>query len=272
MGNHLKVPISPHSMSIFIKTEEQIAFIREAGHRLGAILAAVAERVVPGVTAFELDTYAEELIRAGGDVPAFKNYKPDMHHKPFPSSLCVSVNNEIVHGIPHNDKVLKEGDAVSLDLGLCHKGYFADHAVTLIVGGVDYGTEKEKKLLKVTYDALYAGIDMARAGNRVGDISATIGAFASKNGYGNVRELSGHGVGIHIHEDPYIPNFGKRGTGAMLKPGMIIAIEPMFTLGSPAIDVLPDGYTVITKDRSKAAHFEHTILITHGDPEILTEA
>lgn len=259
-------------MSIFIKTEEQIELIREAGHRLGAILASVVERAVPGVTALELDTYAEGLIRVGGDVPAFKNYKPDMHHKPFPNSLCVSVNNEIVHGIPKKDKVLKAGDVVSLDLGLSHNGYFADHAVTLIVG-VDKnsaGTEKEKKLLKVTEAALYAGIDMARAGNRVGDIGFTVGQFASKNGYGNVKELSGHGVGIHIHEDPYIPNFGKKGTGALLKPGMIIAIEPMFTLGSPAIDVLPDGYTVITKDRSKAAHFEHTVLITHGDPEILT--
>ncbi len=255
-------------MSIFIKTEEQIEFIREAGHRLGAILAKVSERAIPGATALELDAYAEELIRADGDVPAFKNYKPDMHHKPFPNSLCVSVNNEIVHGVPKKDKVLKEGDVVSLDLGLSHLGFFADHATTLIVGGA--GTEKEKKLLKVTQDALYAGIDMARAGNRVGDISATVGAFASKNGYGNVKELSGHGVGIHIHEDPYIPNFGKKGTGALLKAGMIIAIEPMFTLGSPAIDVLPDGYTVITKDRSKAAHFEHTVLITSGDPEILT--
>jgi methionyl aminopeptidase len=260
-------------MSIFIKTEEQIEFIRIAGARLGAILASVAERAVPGVTALELDTYAEELIRRGGDVPAFKNYKPDMHHKPFPSSLCVSVNNEVVHGMPIASKVLKVGDIVSLDLGLSHKGYFADHAVTLVVGSnsEQQGTDKEKKLLKVTEGALYAGIDMARAGNRVGDIGFTIAHFAKQNGFGIVRELSGHGVGIHIHEDPYIPNYGRKGTGALLKPGMIIAIEPMFTIGSPAIDVLPDGYTVVTKDRSKAAHFEHTVLITHGDPEILTE-
>jgi methionyl aminopeptidase len=260
-------------MSIFIKTEEQIEYIREAGHRLGAILASVAKRAVPGVTALELDTYAEELIRAGGDIPAFKNYKPDMHHKPFPSSLCVSVNNEVVHGMPIASKVLQVGDIVSLDLGLSHKGYFADHAVTLVVGSTNeqQGTDKEKKLLKVTEGALYAGIDMARAGNRVGDIGFTIARFAKQNGLGIVRELSGHGVGIHIHEDPYIPNYGRKGTGALLKPGMIIAIEPMFTLGSPAIDVLPDGYTVVTRDRSKAAHFEHTVLITHGDPEILTE-
>jgi methionyl aminopeptidase len=259
-------------MSIIIKTEEQIEGIREAGRRLGIILDQVTKKAVAGVSALELDAYAEELILAGGDVPAFKKYKPDLHSTPFPNSLCVSINNEIVHGIPHKDKILKDGDIVSLDLGLSHKGLFADHATTLIVGGENgHGTEKEKKLLKVARDALYAGIDMARQGNRVGDIGFAVGAFASKNGFGNVKELSGHGVGVYIHEDPYIPNYGRKGTGTMLKAGMTIAIEPMFTLGSPEIKVLSDGYTVVTHDRSKAAHFEHTILITHGDPEILTE-
>lgn len=259
-------------MAIIIKTEEQIEGIREAGRRLGIILEAVKARAIPGATAVELDTYAEELIVAGGDVPAFKKYKPDLHHTPFPNSLCVSINNEVVHGIPHVGKVLKAGDIVSLDLGLSHNGFFADHATTIIVGESEgYGTDKEKKLLKVARDALYAGIDMARPGNRVGDIGAVVGFFASKNGLGNVRDLAGHGVGVAIHEDPYIPNYGRKGTGALLKPGMTIAIEPMFTLGSPAVTVLSDGYTVVTGDRSKAAHFEHTVLITHGDPEILTE-
>ncbi len=256
-------------MSIFIKNEEEIEHIREAGHRLGAILEAVKTKAMPGISALELDRYAEELIIEGGDIPAFKNYKPDLHSTPFPNALCVSVNNEIVHGIPSKDKILKAGDMVALDLGLSHEGFFADHAVSFIVGGE--GTDKEKKLLRVTRDALYAGIDMAREGNRVGDIGAAVGAFASKNGFGNVKELSGHGVGVYIHEDPYIPNYGKKGVGIMLKAGMTIAIEPMFTLGSPAIEVLADGYTVVTKDRLKAAHFEHTVLITHGDPEILTE-
>lgn len=255
-------------MSVIIKTDEQIEKIKEASTRLGLIMQKVLERVVPGISAKELDEYAETLIRDGGDIPAFKNYKPDLHSTAFPNSLCVSVNNEVVHGIPHADKILKEGDIVSLDLGLNHEGFFSDHAVTTIIGE---GTEKQKKLLKVTRDALYAGIDQARAGNRVGDIGFAIGRFASLNGLGNVRDLAGHGVGVYIHEDPYIPNYGKPHTGLMLKPGMIIAIEPMFTLGGYAVSVLSDGYTVVTKDRSHAAHFEHTVLITHGDPEILTE-
>ncbi len=259
-------------MSVIIKTEEQIEYIREAGRRLGVILQQVSNKVMPGISAVELDRYAEELILAGGDIPAFKNYKPDLHHKPFPNSLCVSINNEIVHGIPHLGKIIKTGDVVALDLGLSHNGFFADHAVTIIVGDEHTGAnEKEQKLVRVTRDALYAGIDMARAGNRVGDIGFTIGQFASRNGYGNIKELSGHGVGVYIHEDPYIPNYGSKNTGMMLKAGMTIAIEPMFTLRSPAIEVLADGYTVVTKDRSKSAHFEHTVLITHGDPEILTE-
>jgi methionyl aminopeptidase len=255
-------------MSIIIKNDFQIEKIREASKRLAFVMNEVVKKVKPGISAKELDEYAEKLILDGGDIPAFKNYKPSLHSKPYPNSLCVSVNNEIVHGVPHKEKVIKDGDIVSLDLGLKHEGYFSDHAVTVIVGS---GTKDENKLLKVTRDALYAGIDEARVGNRIGDIGFKIGRFASQNGLGNIRDLAGHGVGVEIHEDPFIPNYGKKKTGALLKAGMIIAIEPMFTLGTYAVSVLEDGYTVVTKDRTSAAHFEHTILITENDPEILTE-
>jgi methionyl aminopeptidase len=253
-------------MAVIIKSKEEIDILREGGRRLGAILAKVAQKVRPGVSTFELDQYAYELIREGGDEPAFLNYKPDGHHKAFPASLCTSVNNEVVHGIPRKDKILKEGDIICIDLGLKHKGLFTDHAVTVAVGAI---SKESQKLIDATREALAVGIEQAVAGNTVGDIGHAIEAFVNKR-YGIVRELSGHGVGKHIHEDPYVPNFGKKGKGAKLVPGMVIAIEPMLNVGRADIVSMSDGYTIKTADGARSAHFEHTVLITDGEPEILT--
>ena len=253
-------------MAIIIKTPKEIEIMREGGKRLASILAKVAEKVRPGVSTWELDKYAYELITAGGDTPAFLGYKPDGHHISFPASLCTSVNNEVVHGIPRKDKILKEGDIICIDLGLKHKGMFTDHAITVPVGVI---SKESQKLLDTTREALAVGIAEARVGNNVGDIGHAIESFVNKK-YGIVRELSGHGVGKHIHEDPYVPNYGKKGKGEKLVAGMVIAIEPMLNIGRADIVALSDGYTIKTADGSRSAHFEHTILITDGEPEILT--
>lgn len=254
-------------MSIFIKTEEEIAILREGGKRLAVILDKVAQMVKPGVTTWELDQYAHKLIKEGGDTPAFLDYKPEGHMKPYPASLCTSVNNEIVHGIPRRTTILKEGDTISIDLGLKHKGLFTDHAITVPVGKI---SKRDQKLLDDTKEALEIGIWAARGGATVGDVGHAIESFVHKR-YGIVRELSGHGVGKYIHEDPYIPNFGKAGRGTRLVPGMVVAIEPMLNIGGAQIISMPDGYTIKTADGSRSAHFEHTILITDGDAEILTK-
>ncbi|MBP6908438.1 MAG: type I methionyl aminopeptidase [Candidatus Pacebacteria bacterium] len=253
-------------MAIIIKTKEEIDILRAGGKRLSAILAKVAGIVRPGISTYELDQYAYELIKEGGDEPAFLGYKPEGHRKAFPASLCTSVNSEVVHGIPRKDKILKEGDIICIDLGLKHKGLFTDHAVTVAVGAI---SKESQKLLDATREALALGIEQAIAGNTVGDIGHAIESFVNKR-YGIVRELSGHGVGKYIHEDPYVPNFGKKGKGAKLIPGMVIAIEPMLNIGRADIVSMSDGYTIKTADGSRSAHFEHTILITEGEPEILT--
>jgi methionyl aminopeptidase len=253
-------------MSVIIKSPEEIEILREGGKRLASILAKVAERVKPGISTKELDEYAYELIKRGGDEPAFLGYKPEGHPKPYPASLCTSVNNEIVHGIPKASKILKEGDIISIDLGLKHKGMFTDHAVTVPVGKIPKASQQ---LLNVTKEALTVGIAEAKAGNTVGDIGYAIEKFVAGR-YGIVKELSGHGVGKYIHEDPYIPNYGKKGKGEKLVPGMVVAIEPMLNIGKADIISLADGYTIKTADGSRSAHFEHTILITDKEPEILT--
>lgn len=253
-------------MAVIIKTKEEIEILREGGKRLANILAKVATKVAPGVSTQDLDAYAYELIKQDGDEPAFLNYKPEGHSKPFPASLCTSVNNEIVHGIPGKKIILKEGDIVSIDLGLKHRGLFTDHAITVPVGQTN---KASLELLRATQEALAVGIAEARGGNTVGDIGYAIEQFVARR-YGIVRELSGHGVGKKIHEDPYIPNYGKKGKGQKLIPGMVIAIEPMLTNGKAHIITTGDGYTIKTLDGSRAAHFEHTVLITEGEPEILT--
>ena len=253
-------------MSVIIKTKEQIEIIREGGKILADVLNKVAKKVKPGISTYELDQCAYKLIKDGGDIPAFLNYKPEGAPKEFPASICISVNNEIVHGIPKRSKILKEGDIVSLDLGLKHKGYFTDHAVTVPVGKI---SKKDKDLLEATKKALEIGIWAARGGATVGDVGHAIESFVNRK-YGIVRELAGHGVGVKIHEDPYVPNYGKAGKGQKLIPGMIIAIEPMLNMGSDYIVNANDNWTIKTADGSRSAHFEHTILITEGDAEILT--
>lgn len=258
-------------MTIRIKTKEDIEILREGGRRHAFILRELEKRVESGVSTKELDDYGEKLIREKGDIPAFLGYKPDKSARPYPASVCTSINEEIVHCVPSKIKVLKEGDIISLDLGLRHKGMITDAAITVPVG---YIHEKTKELLSVTQEALYAGIDAARGGGRVGDIGYAIEQFvrSQKTKFGIVRTLSGHGVGYEVHEDPYITNFGKAGTGEELKAGMVIAIEPMLTLGTDDIVFSEeDDFNIETADKSLSAHFEHTILITDGEAEVLTK-
>jgi len=254
-------------MSVIIKTTEQINIIREGGKRLAEVLAETAKKVLPGVSTYELDKYAYKLIKEKGDTPAFLDYKPEGMSKAYPASLCVSVNNEIVHGIPGKNRILKEGDIISLDLGLEHKGLFTDHAITVPVGKI---SAKDEQLLIDTKKALEIGIWAARGGNTTGDIGHAIETFVH-NRYGIVRELAGHGVGVDIHEDPYIPNYGKAGKGQKLIPGMIIAIEPMLNIGKSDIVTSSDGWTIKTRDGKHSAHFEHTILVTKDGAEIVTK-
>jgi methionyl aminopeptidase len=252
---------------IIVKTPAEIEILREGGKRLAFVLHKTAEKVAPGISTWELDQYAEGLIKEMGDYPAFLNYTPEGADRPYPASICISVNEEVVHGIPKKDKILKEGDIVSLDLGLRHKGLFTDMAITVPVGVV---SPASLKLIKATEEALMVGIREARAGARIGDIGHAIESFVRPHRYGIVEVLAGHGVGRAIHEDPFIPNFGKAGVGAKLVPGMVVAIEPMLNNGTKHVDLDEDGYTFRTADRKKSAHFEHTILITEGAPEILT--
>lgn len=258
---------------------------------MAAILKRLAKEVAPGVSAAELDKLAFELIKIGGprgagadekgrkDTPAFLGYQPDGATRPFPGSICVSVNDEIVHGIPSAEKIFKTGDIVSIDMGLVHAGLITDAAVTVVVGESEDGRKrgvkefkKARALIKATREALDKAIAAARPGAHVGDIGEAVESFVRPLGFGLAEELAGHGVGYAVHEDPYVPNTGRRGEGAILKPGMVIAIEPMLTEGGDAVIFdRKDGYTVRTKDGSCAAHFEHTIAIAENGAEILTK-
>ncbi len=254
---------------INIKKPEEIEILRESGKRHAFILAEVAKIVVPGVSTKDLDDLADKLIKEGGDKAAFLNYTPRGAKRPYPASLCVSVNNEIVHGIPNEDPIiLQEGDVVALDLGLVHKGLITDSAITVGVGKL---SEENKKLIEHCREALFLGIKAAKGGNHVGDIGHAIESFVRPLGYGLCEGLAGHGVGYKVHEDPFVPNEGRAGTGELLKPGMVIAIEPMITLGTDKIVLAKDGYTYKTADGTNSAHCEHTIAITDGDPIILTK-
>lgn len=251
-----------------IKTAEEIVLLRESGKRLARILQALKVAIKPGISTKDLDTLAEKLIRLGGDEPPFLNYTPHGARIPFPASLCVSLNDEVVHGIPSESRIIKDGDVVSIDLGLTHNGMVTDAALTVTLGKVSPDIEK---LVKETERSLYEGIKVARGGGHIGDIGAAIERVANAHHYGIVREFGGHGVGHKVHEDPYVPNYGKKSTGPILKPGMVLALEPMFMLGGDAIRLMPDGYTIVTKDGSIAAHCEHTIVITPTGAEILTQ-
>ena len=253
---------------MIITSDTERANLIEGGKRLAAILEALRTKVAPGVTAEELDDLAEHLIRAGGDEPCFLGYTPEGAQRSYPAALCVSINDEVVHGIPNeSSKVLKEGDIVGLDLGLTHNGIIVDAAITVPVGEVD---EITKKLLHATENALAAGIAAAVTGNHVGDISHAIQEVIENAGFKVVRELGGHGVGELVHEEPFIPNFGRPGEGELLEEGMVLALEPISTAGKAAVTLAPDGYTFRTKDGSRSAHFEHTILLEAAGARIIT--
>lgn len=256
-------------MGSSIKTAVDIEKMREGGKRLARVLRLVSERVAPGVSTEELNLLADRLIREGADVPAFLGYTPTGAERPYPGAICISVNEEIVHGIPNEDpRVLVEGDIVGLDCGLTHKELITDAALTVPVGVID---AEAKKLVQVTREALAVGIKAARGGNHIGDIGHAIEQFARPHGYGIVHELGGHGVGYKVHEEPHVPNVGNPGEGEELVPGMVLALEPMLNEGGAEVKLADDGYTFFTADGSRSAHFEHTILITEGAPEILTK-
>jgi len=252
-----------------IYIESEINILREGGKRLAFILNEVAKNVVSGAKISDLNEYAEQLIKEGGDKPAFLHYKPEGAKFPYPASLCVSVNEEVVHGISsNNDRILKEGDIVGIDLGLIHNGLVTDMAMTVGVGEID---KEAKRLIETTKQSLYEAIKAARDGNKTGDIGFAIENFVKSSGFGIIDELGGHGVGKHVHEEPFISNVGKKGQGTKLKKGMVLALEPMLNEGSKKVYLDKDGYTFKTKDGKRSAHFEHTILVTDGDPEILTK-
>lgn len=253
-------------MKIFLKTEDEIELMRKANRLVGATLAELAKRIKPGVTTLQLDKVAEEFIRDHGAIPTFKNF-PNPFGEPFPASICTSVNNLVVHGIPDDKTILKDGDIISVDCGTLLAGYNGDSAYTFCVGEV---SQNVRDLLKTTKEALYMGIEKAVAGNHVGDIGDAVQTHCEAQGYGVVRELTGHGIGKEMHEAPQIPNYGRRGNGVMLKEGMCIAIEPMITMGDRKICLLPDRWGIRTLDGMPAAHFEHTIAIRRGKAEILS--
>jgi len=253
---------------ITIKKPEEIEILKESGRRLSSVLQKVAAMVKPGISTKEIDDYTRKLIAELGDKASFLGYTPRGAKRPYPAAICVSVNDEIVHGIPNeNPKILKQGDIVGLDLGITHKGLITDSAVTVAVGKV---SEENRKLIEHTKEALWRGIKAAKAGNHIGDIGYAIESFARPLGYGLSEGLAGHGVGYKVHEDPFVPNEGKPGKGELLKPGMVLALEPMLTMGTDEIVLGDDGYTYSTADGSNAAHFEHSIVITENEPYVLT--
>ncbi len=249
------------SRGIRLKAPWEIELLRKANAIVAEVLAYLREIIEPGITGWDLNCISEELCQKRGARPAFKGYRG------YPFSLCVSVNYEVVHGMPLKEKVLKEGDIVSLDFGAIYEGYYGDAALTVGVGQV---SSEAKHLMDVTEEALYLAINKARIGNRLQDISVTIQRYAESHGYNVIRDYVGHGIGQSLHEPPEVPNFGKPGKGPRLKAGMVLAIEPMIVTGSHEVEVLDDGWTAVTKDRGLAAHFEHTIAITAKGPQILS--
>lgn len=250
-------------MSVIIKSEREIELMREAGNILGMVHDELRKIVQPGISTFEIDKKAEELIRSYGCIPSFLNYNG------FPASICVSVNEQVVHGIPNKKKILLEGDIVSLDAGVIYKGYHSDAARTWAVGEI---SKEAKKLIKVTRESFFEGMKYAKAGNHLNDISGAIEDYVVSNGFSIVRDLVGHGIGANLHEEPQIPNFRQKRRGIKLVPGMTLAIEPMVNIGRYDVYWEDDEWTVVTDDGSLSAHYENTVLITEGEPEILSIA
>ena len=252
-------------MKVFLKTEDEIELMRRANQLVGKTLGELAKHIKPGVTTLQLDKIAEEFIRDHGAIPTFKGF-PNPYGGPFPASICTSVNDAVVHGVPDNTE-LRDGDIISVDCGTLLDGFNGDSAYTFCVGEV---SDEVKKLLKTTKESLYLGIEAAVAGNHLGDIGYAVQSHCEAEGYGIVRELTGHGIGREMHEAPQVPNYGRRGNGMMLKASMCIAIEPMVTMGDRNIGLMPDRWTIKTRDGKPAAHFEHTIAVCRGKSEILS--
>ena len=248
-------------MAVTIKSAREIELMREAGKILAKTHEELAKALRPGMSTWESDHLGEEIIRSYGCIPSFLNYNG------YPASICVSVNDEVVHGIPSKKRILQEGDIVSLDAGVIYKGYHSDAARTYGIGEI---SPEAGKLIEVTRQSFFEGIKFAKAGNHLNDISSAIQAYAEQFGYGVVRDLVGHGIGSHLHEDPEIPNFAQRRKGILLRPGMTLAVEPMINEGTFEVAWLDDDWTVVTEDGRLSAHYENTILITEGEPEILS--
>lgn len=246
---------------IEIKSEREIALLKEAGRIVALCHAEMKEKVKPGISTYELNQICERIILENNATPSFKGYGG------FPSAVCASVNEVVVHGFPSKKTILKSGDIIAIDIGACYKGYHGDSAWTYAVGEI---SDADKSLMKVTHDALFKGLEQVREGAHLGDVSAAIGNYISSFGYGIVEEFTGHGVGRKLHEDPAIFNFGIPGTGPVLKEGMVLAIEPMVNAGTKNVKILSDGWTTVTRDKSKSAHFEHTIVVRKNGYEILT--
>ena len=249
---------------IYLKSEQEIEKMRRSALLVSETLALVGKYIEPGVATAKLDQIAEDFIKSKNAAPAFKGYGPP--NNPFPGTLCISVNEEVVHGIP-GERILKEGDIVSIDCGVEKDGYFGDHAFTFIVGDCD---DETKELLRTTLKSLYIGIENAIHGNRIGDIGNSIQTHCERAGYGVVRDLVGHGLGRSLHEDPSVPNYGRRGKGERLRSGMTLAIEPMINMGTWKVKTLNDGWTIVTADNKVSAHFEHDVVVREGEAEILS--
>ena len=259
------IDLLKHFRMIYLKTDDEVELLREANLLVGKTLAELAKIIKPGVTTRQLDVLAETFIRDHGAEPTFKNF-PNPYGEPFPASICTSVNEQVVHGIP-NDVPLKDGDIVSIDCGTKLNGFCGDSCYTFAVGEV---SDEIKELLKTTKEALYKGIEQAVVGHRLGDISYAVQNHCESHGYGVVREFVGHGIGKEMHEDPQVPNYGKRGNGILLKNGLCIAIEPMITLGAKEVYMQSDKWGIVTRDSKAAAHFEHTICVRKGQADILS--
>ena len=248
-------------MPVTIKSEREINLMREAGKILAKVHEQLAQEVKAGMSSYEIDKICEEIIRSYDCIPSFLGYEG------YPGSVCISINDEVVHGLPNKDKIVRDGDIVSLDTGVIWKGYQSDAARTIAIGEI---SKEAQQLIDVTKQSFFEGIKYAREGNHLFDISGAIGDYAEEHGYGVVRDLCGHGIGTHLHEAPEIPNFRMNRKGMLLKAGMTLAIEPMITAGGHEVDWLDDNWTVVTRDGSLAAHYENTVLITEGEPKLLS--
>lgn len=253
---------------VTIKSKKEIKLMEDVCKIVAIFYEEIEKKVKPGISTFELNIEAEKIMRSLGGIPAQIGYNPGINGvHPFPTATCISINDEVIHGIPHKNRIIKEGDIVSIDTVALKNGFHGDAARTFIVGKAQ---KEAMRLIEVTKQAFYEGLKFAKPGNRIGDISYAIGEYVKKNGYSVVREFQGHGIGRQMHEDPGIPNFGRAGKGMRLEPGMTICIEPMVIQGKPDIWEMDDGWTIVTEDGSLSAHYENTILITEDEPKILT--